>query len=45
MTVPANAQPFGDRLPSRSEQKAANSLRQIMAGAVGEGVTSSSPSR
>lgn len=37
MTVPANAQPFGDRLPSRSEQQAANSLRQIMAGAAGEG--------
>ena len=31
MTVPAFAEPFGDRLPSADERAAANQLRQILA--------------
>lgn len=31
MTLPAFAEPFGDRLPSADEQAAANQLRQILA--------------
>lgn len=31
MTVPAFAEPFGDRLPSADERAAANQLRQVLA--------------
>lgn len=31
MTIPAFAEPFGDRLPSADERAAANQLRQILA--------------
>src|SRR5262245_56502936 len=37
MTLPASAEPFGDRLPSADERAAANQLRQILASHAGEG--------
>ena len=38
MTLPAFAEPFGDRLPSADERAAANQLRQILASqAAGDG--------
>jgi len=37
MTLPAFAEPFGDRLPSADEQAAANRLRQILAARATEG--------
>lgn len=37
MTLPAFAEPFGDRLPSADEQAAANRLRQILAAQSAEG--------
>lgn len=37
MTVPAFAEPFGDRLPSADEQAAANRLRQILAAQATDG--------
>jgi excisionase family DNA binding protein len=37
MTLPAFAEPFGDRLPSADERAAANHLRQILAAHVASG--------
>ncbi|MDE2488519.1 MAG: helix-turn-helix domain-containing protein [Alphaproteobacteria bacterium] len=37
MTLPAFAEPFGDRLPSADERAAANQLRQILASQTGGG--------
>lgn len=37
MTLPAFAEPFGDRLPSADERAAANQLRQILASQTGVG--------
>lgn len=37
MTLPAFAEPFGDRLPSADEQAAANRLRQILAAQATDG--------
>lgn len=36
MTLPALAEPFGDRLPSASERAAANQLRQVLASQPGD---------
>ena len=37
MTLPAFAEPFGDRLPSADERAAANQLRKILAGRAAKG--------